>query len=74
MVENEDCVVSQVKVADNQSIASPAHWRVSGMAVTALTLLLLGLWNLVGPAMWWDEGWTGRAQLGRGRALRAAAE
>jgi hypothetical protein len=23
-----------------------------------LLLLALGLWNLAGPAMWWDEGWT----------------
>ncbi|NCC37556.1 MAG: hypothetical protein EOM24_36925, partial [Chloroflexia bacterium] len=23
-----------------------------------LVLLALGLWNLAGPPMWWDEGWT----------------
>jgi hypothetical protein len=27
-------------------------------AATALILLALGLWNLDGPPMWWDEGWT----------------
>ena len=49
-------MVSQAKIADNQSIVSPAPWRVSVMAVAALMLLLLGLWNLAGTA-WWDEGW-----------------
>ncbi len=27
-------------------------------AALALALLAVGLWNLDGPAMWWDEGWT----------------
>ena len=44
----------------------------------ALLTLLAGLWNLAGPGMWWDEGWTlsvarswverglyGRLQLGQ---------
>ncbi|HMO57645.1 MAG TPA: glycosyltransferase family 39 protein, partial [Roseiflexaceae bacterium] len=26
--------------------------------VAVLVLLLLALWNLGGPAAWWDEGWT----------------
>ena len=29
----------------------------SGLLGT-LALLGLGLWNLAGPALWWDEGWT----------------
>jgi len=24
----------------------------------ATLLVLLGIWNLAGPGMWWDEGWT----------------
>jgi hypothetical protein len=32
-----------------------SHWR----AVAAiLAFLAVGLWNLGGPPMWWDEGWT----------------
>src|SRR5215203_4023431 len=33
-------------------------WRVAGGLLGALSLLALGLWNLAGPALWWDEGWT----------------
>ncbi len=28
------------------------------MPLAMLLLLALALWNLAGPAMWWDEGWT----------------
>lgn len=38
--------------------AAPALWRWAWWAVLALALLALGLWNLDGPQMWWDEGWT----------------
>jgi hypothetical protein len=27
-------------------------------ALLLLLILLAGLWNLAGPPMWWDEGWT----------------
>jgi hypothetical protein len=29
----------------------------SGVLIAGL-LIITGLWNLAGPAMWWDEGWT----------------
>ncbi|RRR74705.1 MAG: hypothetical protein EI684_06435 [Candidatus Viridilinea halotolerans] len=29
-----------------------------GWTIFTLGLLLVGLWNLDGPQMWWDEGWT----------------
>jgi len=32
--------------------------RLVTWTLLALTLLTFGLWNLGGPAMWWDEGWT----------------
>jgi 4-amino-4-deoxy-L-arabinose transferase-like glycosyltransferase len=33
-------------------------WRVAVGLLAMLALLALGLWNLAGPPMWWDEGWT----------------
>ena len=33
-------------------------WRVAAGLLGALALFAFGLWNLAGPAMWWDEGWT----------------
>lgn len=32
--------------------------RDSFAALSALGVLAVGLWNLAGPPMWWDEGWT----------------
>jgi hypothetical protein len=32
--------------------------RLAAWAVLALALLVAGLWNLDGPPIWWDEGWT----------------
>ncbi len=46
--------MGQAKIAYNQNITSP--WRISWMAAAALTLLLIGLWNLSGPGVWWHEG------------------
>lgn len=34
------------------------HWQTVAGPLAALALLAAGLWNLAGPAMWWDEGWT----------------
>jgi hypothetical protein len=34
------------------------RWSVLGRPLAALALLGAGLWNLSGPPMWWDEGWT----------------
>jgi 4-amino-4-deoxy-L-arabinose transferase-like glycosyltransferase len=33
-------------------------WRIAAGPLAALAFLALGLWNLAGPGMWWDEGWT----------------
>jgi hypothetical protein len=33
-------------------------WRVAAGLLAMLALLALGLWNLAGPRVWWDEGWT----------------
>src|SRR5262245_49551196 len=33
-------------------------WRAALAPLAALALLAAGLWNLSGPPMWWDEGWT----------------
>jgi hypothetical protein len=32
-------------------------WVVAGL-LGVLSLFTMGLWNLAGPALWWDEGWT----------------
>ncbi|MBK9712519.1 MAG: glycosyltransferase family 39 protein [Kouleothrix sp.] len=32
--------------------------RAAAGPLAALALLAAGLWNLSGPPMWWDEGWT----------------
>jgi hypothetical protein len=32
--------------------------RIATNILSALLLVLLGVWNLAGPGMWWDEGWT----------------
>ncbi len=39
-------------------VARANRKHMVGWAVLALVLLGLGLWNLDGPPMWWDEGWT----------------
>src|SRR6476661_3471652 len=33
-------------------------WRMAIGPLAALALLVIGLWNLGAPGMWWDEGWT----------------
>ena len=33
-------------------------WRALVAPLMALGLLVAALWNLSGPPMWWDEGWT----------------
>jgi len=32
-------------------------WRAQA-AIAILAVFVAGLWNLGGPGMWWDEGWT----------------
>lgn len=49
--------VSEPHVARTGLFRSVAQ-RISIPAVLALLLLGMGLWNLDGPQMWWDEGWT----------------
>src|SRR3954452_10513417 len=41
---------------ERQSTVS--YRRFSSSILLAALLLLVGLWNLAGPGMWWDEGWT----------------
>jgi 4-amino-4-deoxy-L-arabinose transferase-like glycosyltransferase len=41
----------------NATTLTPAV-RVARPALALLLLLALALWNLSGPAPWWDEGWT----------------
>lgn len=38
--------------------APSALRRLAGWAVLALALLAVAFWNLGGPQLWWDEGWT----------------
>src|SRR3954469_20139383 len=33
-------------------------WRFAAGLLVMLVLLVAGLWNLGGPGVWWDEGWT----------------
>ncbi len=33
-------------------------WRRAEAAIAVLALFVAGLWNLGGPGVWWDEGWT----------------
>lgn len=42
----------------SKPIALRAGWRALVAPLSALAFLALGLWNLAGPALWWDEGWT----------------
>ena len=35
-----------------------AGWRAVIGPVAGLLFVMLGLWNLAAPGMWWDEGWT----------------
>lgn len=42
---------------DSTNRGAPVRYRRLA-AVLAIILLALGLWNLDGPGMWWDEGWT----------------
>src|SRR5690242_14234551 len=39
-------------------IAAKLGWQRAWVAIGFLALLFLGLWNLSGPGVWWDEGWT----------------
>jgi hypothetical protein len=34
------------------------QWRALAEPLAAVALFVMGLWNLAGSAMWWDEGWT----------------
>ena len=38
--------------------AMRVRWRALRVPLFALALLAAALWNLSGPPMWWDEGWT----------------
>jgi hypothetical protein len=33
-------------------------WRAARGPLAMLLFMVLGLWNLQAPGMWWDEGWT----------------
>lgn len=41
---------------ERQSAVNYRRFAIS-ILLTALSLLI-GIWNLAGPGMWWDEGWT----------------
>jgi len=41
-----------------QIVEGASARRLAAWAALALVLLVVGLWNLEGPPMWWDEGWT----------------
>jgi hypothetical protein len=34
------------------------RWRWAGLPIALGLFVLAALWNLDGPPMWWDEGWT----------------
>ncbi|PLS80208.1 MAG: hypothetical protein CYG59_09220 [Chloroflexi bacterium] len=34
------------------------HWRKLWICAAFILFILLGIWNLSAPPMWWDEGWT----------------
>ena len=44
------------KTAETHTV--PQIRRVGWEALLVVLLAGLGLWNLAGPGMWWDEGWT----------------
>jgi 4-amino-4-deoxy-L-arabinose transferase-like glycosyltransferase len=33
-------------------------WRRAQTGIVVLALFVAGIWNLGGPGIWWDEGWT----------------
>ncbi|MFL5806071.1 MAG: ArnT family glycosyltransferase [Roseiflexaceae bacterium] len=41
----------------SETRATPS-WRAARGPLAALLFVVLGLWNLQAPGMWWDEGWT----------------
>lgn len=46
------------KLVTSQSRSTVRFHPLSAWALLGLALLLVGLWNLEGPQLWWDEGWT----------------
>ena len=48
----------QTNVIESSGTTFRIGWRLLQMAVAAAALIILGLWNLGGPGVWWDEGWT----------------
>jgi 4-amino-4-deoxy-L-arabinose transferase-like glycosyltransferase len=50
--------VNQTKYIQPSDLALRTGWRGLVAPLLALAFLALGLWNLAGPALWWDEGWT----------------
>jgi len=50
--------MSRANYIEEQKMAAGIRWRSALGPLAALALLAAGLWNLSGPPMWWDEGWT----------------
>jgi hypothetical protein len=52
-----DHSISSIKESETTIAQRRAH-RIASWSALSIVLLALSLWNLDGPAMWWDEGWT----------------
>jgi hypothetical protein len=50
--------MSRTNYIEERPAVSGIGWRSILAPLAALALLAAGLWNLSGPPMWWDEGWT----------------
>ncbi|HEU5103533.1 MAG TPA: glycosyltransferase family 39 protein [Roseiflexaceae bacterium] len=50
--------MNQTKYIQSSSLTLKSGWRYLAAPLSALAFLALGLWNLGGPGLWWDEGWT----------------
>src|SRR5262249_16095263 len=47
-----------VKPIDNRRTVQFSRYDIKTIPLIGLVILFAGLWNLTGPALWWDEGWT----------------
>jgi dolichyl-phosphate-mannose-protein mannosyltransferase len=50
--------MDQTKYLESRGTTVKLGWRAALAPLAALAFFAAGLWNLAGPAMWWDEGWT----------------
>jgi 4-amino-4-deoxy-L-arabinose transferase-like glycosyltransferase len=50
--------MSHTNTIKHSGTAFRISWQWAQATIAVLALFVAGLWNLGGPGVWWDEGWT----------------